>query len=215
MTGRTQVIVMAKAPRPGQVKTRLHPLLGPTGSARLAAGLLAHTLSVATASGLDVTVAYDPPDAAGDIGALMPPGVAIVPQRPGDLGERMAAAAADPLDRGRPVILIGTDAPTLRAETLRDAAERLQGADVVLGPTADGGYYLLGLSRPVPAIFELGAVWGGPTVFLDSLDAAAKSTATVSLLEMRRDLDTPDDAAALAADPELPVELRHLLDVGA
>ncbi|MDE3203613.1 MAG: TIGR04282 family arsenosugar biosynthesis glycosyltransferase [Acidobacteriota bacterium] len=215
MTGQPQVIVMAKAPRPGRVKTRLHPLLGPTGSARLAAGLLAHTVSVATASGFEVTVAYDPPDAADDISAFVPSGAGMVPQPPGDLGERMGAAATGPLSSGRPVILIGTDAPTLRVDTLCDAAERLERTDVVLGPAADGGYYLLGLSRPVPAIFALGAVWGGPTVLLDSLDAAAKEGATVSLLEIRRDLDTPDDAAALAADPDLPPELRQLLGVTA
>jgi hypothetical protein len=204
---------MAKAPRPGRVKTRLQPLLGAEGSARLAAELLAHTLAVAVSSGFDVTVAYDPPDAVDDIGAFLRPGVAILAQCDGDLGARMAAAAAEPLSHDRPAILIGTDAPTLRAETLWQAAERLQRTEIVLGPAADGGYYLVGLSRPVLEIFDLGPVWGGPTVLLDSLRAASKAGATVGLLEMRRDLDTPDDAAALAADPELPSNLRHLFTI--
>lgn len=185
MTGQAEIIVMAKAPRPGQVKTRLEPLLGPQGAARLAAGLLSHTVSMAAASGFDVIVAYDPPDALGDIRSLLPPGTRITPQSDGDLGQRMAAAAAGPFSQGRPVILIGTDAPTMRAATLLEAAARLQQVDAVFGPAADGGYYLVGLARPVPAIFALGAVWGGPTVLLDSLDTAARSGATVSLLETR------------------------------
>lgn len=206
---------MAKAPRAGRVKTRLQPLLGPQGAARLTARLLCHTVSVAAASGFDVVVACDPPEAAGEIRPLLPRDVRIMAQSGGDLGERMAAAAAGALSRGRPAILIGTDAPTMRPATLLEAAAHLQQVDTVFGPAADGGYYLVGLARPVPAVFALGPVWGGPTVLLDSLDAAAESGATVALLEMLRDLDTPDDAAALAADPDLPAELRHLLGVTA
>ncbi|MDE3203571.1 MAG: TIGR04282 family arsenosugar biosynthesis glycosyltransferase [Acidobacteriota bacterium] len=211
MTLEPSVLVMVKAPRAGRVKTRLDPLLGPQGCAWLAAALLTHTVSVAIASGFEVTVAYDPPDAREEVATLVPSGVGMVAQSGGDLGHRMATAAAGPLDRGRPAVLIGTDAPTLRAETLWEAAERLDRADVVIGPAADGGYYLVGLARAVPEVFRLGPIWGGPSVLVESLHAAAKAGASVSLLDMRRDLDTPEDAAALLADPDLPPAVRHVL----
>lgn len=213
MTLDPSVLVMVKAPQAGRVKTRLDPLLGPQGCARLAAALLTHTVSVAIDSGFEVTVAYDPPDAGEEVAALLPSGVGMVAQSEGDLGHRMAAAAAGPLDRGRPAILIGTDTPTLQADSLCQAAERLEDADVVIGPAADGGYYLIGLARPVPEIFRLGPIWGGPSVLVDSLHAAAGAGANVSLLDMRRDLDTPEDAAALLADPDVPPAIRRLLGV--
>lgn len=213
MTRAPSVIVMAKAPRAGRVKTRLHPLLGPQGCAQLAATLLAHTLTVAAASGFDVTVAYDPPDAAGDFSEWLSTGCRLLPQCQGDLGDRMAAAAAGPLGQGRPAILIGTDAPTLQVETLLEAAERLERADVAFGPAADGGYYLVGLARAVPEIFQLGPIWGGPSVLHESLHAASKAGVSVSILDMRRDLDTPQDVAALLADPALPPTVRQLLSV--
>ncbi len=206
---------MAKAPRPGHVKTRLAPLLGPDGCARLAAALIRHTVSVAVASGLEVTVAFDPPAGRAQIAALLPAGVGLESQAPGDLGQRMAAAAGAPLEKGRPVILIGTDAPTLTAATILMAARRLRRVDAVFGPAADGGYYLLGLARPAPALFDLGPRWGGPEVLEASLLAARRAGLSVSLLETRRDLDTPEDAAALAADECVPAEVRRLLGVGA
>ncbi|MDE3202636.1 MAG: TIGR04282 family arsenosugar biosynthesis glycosyltransferase [Acidobacteriota bacterium] len=209
------VVVMAKAPRPGHVKTRLAPLLGHDGCARLAAALLQHSVSVAVASGLEVTVAFDPPDGRAEIAALLPAGVGLEAQAPGDLGQRMAAAAARPLGQGHPVVLIGTDAPTLTSASLLAAARELRRVDAVFGPAADGGYYLLGLSRPAPGLFALGSRWGGPEVLDASLVAARRAGLSVSRLETRRDLDTPDDAAALAADERVPAGLRRLLGVGA
>jgi len=218
----TALLVMAKAPRAGTVNTRLHPLLGPAGSAALQRALLEHTCALAAGSGLATFVAYDPPDAAPEVAALVPPGVRLLPQGPGELGQRTGAASGQVAGTAPgPVLVIGVDAPTLtasllvRAATVLDAARgraaRDPGADadcaadVVLGPALDGGYYLIGLRRPQPSVFALDpGRWGGDQVRTDTLARLRAAGLRAHLLPVLRDLDTPDDAAALLADPGLP-----------
>ncbi len=217
----TALLVMAKAPRAGTVNTRLHPLLAPAGSAALQRALLEHTCALAAGSGLATFVAYDPPDAAAEFAALVPPGVRLLPQGPGDLGQRMAAAIGQVAGTAPgPVLVIGVDAPTLtasllvRAATVLDAArgrardpgaDADSAADVVLGPALDGGYYLIGLRRPQLSVFALDpGRWGGDQVRTDTLARLRAAGLRAHLLPVLRDLDTPDDAAALLADPGLP-----------
>ncbi len=113
--GRPAVLIMAKAPRPGVVKTRLHPMLGPDGCAALAEQLIRHTASVAAGvGGVTVFAAVDPPDALGEVSGLVPGSVRLLRQRGANLGERLATATSEVLGRGqRPVVVVGTDAPTL------------------------------------------------------------------------------------------------------
>lgn len=203
----TAVVVMAKAPRPGTVKTRLHPLLGPPGSAALQQVLLGHTCAVAAGTGLPTFLVFDPPGAAAQLATLVPETVTLLPQAAGDLGRRLAAAvdtvtAAIP----GPVIVIGVDAPTLTVSLLTDAVTALAtGTDAVLGPAADGGYYLIGLRRPTPTAFAIDpALWGGHRVLAATLDQLHRADLRTALLPALRDLDTPDDAAALLTDPALP-----------
>jgi len=89
----TALLVRAKAPGAGLVNTGLHPLLGPAGSAALQRALLEHACALAAGSGLATFVAYAPPDAAPEVAALVPPGVRLLPQGPGELGQRMGAAS--------------------------------------------------------------------------------------------------------------------------
>lgn len=205
---------MAKAPRPGTVKTRLTPLLGPDGCARLQAALLARTATLAHDAAPGSTwLAFDPPEAAGEIRALVPADVRLFPQVAGQLGVRLTAATETVLDRRPgPLLVIGTDAPTLSTAILDLAATALCGHDVVFGPALDGGYYLVGLRRPCPEVFAIDAsLWSGPDVLAASRVAAERAGLTVGLLPALRDLDTPADAAALRADPGLPPGIVALL----
>ncbi len=207
---------MARAPEPGQTKTRLHPLLGPDGCARLQSALIRHgaRLAAAVPPGAAL-VCHTPADAAKAFGPLVDGGVALFPQRGADLGERMAnAVAVAAARRDAPVVIIGTDCPVLDAGHLRSADAHLgRGCDVVFGPARDGGYYLVALARPAPEVFDLPpSAWGGPDVLELSRHAAAAAGLTVGLIRTEDDLDTPTDAAAMLADPRLPPDIARLLD---
>lgn len=208
-------LVIARAPRPGQCKTRLEPLLGPEGCARLQAGLVRRAAEWAAAAAPGAAfVAFDPVDGEAELRALVPEEVRLFPQVEGDLGDRLAAA----IDRvfaehGGPVLTIGVDVPRLdaghAAAALSDLADE---CDVTLGPALDGGYYLIGLREPRPSLFALPTeAWGGPDVWLLTIEAAQSARLSLGLLRAERDLDTPSDAQALLADPALPADVASLL----
>lgn len=209
---RPSVVVMTRAPLPGATKTRLTPLLGHRGCARLHRALIEHTLAAAAGAvgAARVVVAVDPPGHLDTVGALarpIAPGGELIAQTGDDLGQRMAAASAAAHARhGGPVVVVGTDLPTLTAAIITDALGCLQdGRDVVFGPAIDGGYYLVALTRPAPELFTLpAAMWGGPDVLAASLARAADAGLRVAQLAPRRDLDTPEDLAALAGAGLLP-----------
>jgi rSAM/selenodomain-associated transferase 1 len=202
------VLIMARAPRAGAVKTRLEPLLGAQGCARLQAGMIDRTVRLAerVAPGR-CWLALDGPSG-------VPASVRVLRQRGGDLGARMHDAVEQVCgERPGPVLVIGTDVPTLQARHLRTAARMLAGdVDAVFGPALDGGYYLIGLRRPCAAVFAIDrALWGGPDVLAASLAAVEAIGLRTGLLEPLRDLDTPQDAHALLADGSLPDDLARLL----
>ncbi|NUS53658.1 MAG: glycosyltransferase [Streptomycetaceae bacterium] len=207
-------LVMAKAPRPGTVKTRLHPLLGPAGCAALQAALIAHTTALTCGEGLPTFLAVDPPDQIAATRRLVPPGVRLFAQDAGHLGQRLTAAVREVFARhGGPLVVVGTDAPTLAPGLLRAAVTVLAGgADVALGPALDGGYYLIGLRAPHTRVFELDPrLWSGDRVLAATLALAERAGLAVELLTPLRDLDTPADAAAFLGDPALPAEIADRL----
>jgi hypothetical protein len=215
MTGAPTILVMAKTPRPGSVKTRLHPLLGPDGCSVLQAALLAHAVSTALATGRRVVVAFDPPDALGQIRELIADlgAVELIPQCGGHLGERMTTAADDALPDGGHLAVIGTDAPTLTADLLTRAFTALEsGSSAVIGPALDGGYYLLGLRWPAPDAFAIDpALWSGEHVADATMARLRRAPGRAAQLPVLRDLDTPEDAAALISDPLLPPAIARAL----
>lgn len=208
MSRQPSVLIMARAPQAGAVKTRLEPLLGAQGCARLQAGLVDRTLRLAEqlAPGWCWLALDEPSD--------VPGAARVLRQRGGDLGARMRDAVEQVYsEQAGPVLVIGTDVPNLAARHLRAAARMLADrVDVVFGPAIDGGYYLIGLRRPFPAVFAIDpALWGGPEVLAASVAAADSAGLRAGLLEPLRDLDTPEDAHALLADGALPEELARLL----
>ncbi|MBQ1095349.1 TIGR04282 family arsenosugar biosynthesis glycosyltransferase [Streptomyces sp. b94] len=204
---------MAKTPRPGTVKTCLHPLLGPQRCAEPQAELIRHTLAVSTARTPRTYLAYATDDGEDAIGTAVPAGVRLLSQRGEDLGARLAAAVTDAFaDGAGPLLVIGTDAPTLTEDHLSAAFTALQRHDVTLGPALDGGYYLLGVRAPHTTLFALDPdVWSTDRVLAATRALAAGEGLSLRLLRPLRDLDTPEDAAALLTDPALPTPIAALL----
>jgi rSAM/selenodomain-associated transferase 1 len=161
MAEAVHVAVFARAPEPGRAKTRLIPALGARGAARLQRALTRRALDTAIRAGLGPVTLWCAPDARHRFFRALTrvAGVACRAQPAGDLGERMLAAFRWHCVRG-PLLLIGTDCPALTAADLRAAARVLRdGDDAVFLPAEDGGYVLVGLRQPRPALFE-SIAWG-------------------------------------------------------
>src|SRR5690349_1288683 len=151
-----RVAVFAKAPVPGQVKTRLVPLLGAEGAARLHEELVLRSLGVAADAGIGGVELWCAPDSAHPFFSRCAArfGARLRDQRGVDLGSRMAEAFRAALCDNAALVLIGSDCPTLTPQSLRDAASALESNDAVLAPAEDGGYVLVGLSGPDHGIFD-------------------------------------------------------------
>jgi rSAM/selenodomain-associated transferase 1 len=191
------VIIVTKQPQPGKVKTRLCPPLSPENAAALSEAFLRDTIdTVSRVSECDLIIGYSPLASIDWFRDLIPC-VLLIPQGDGNLGERMRRLAGDVFERGYDqVFLIGTDTPHLNAERLEEAFALLTPNGVVLGPSEDGGYYLLGLSKPNPALFE-NIDWSTDQVFSQTKERAAACRLSVKLLPKERDIDTPKDLAWL------------------
>lgn len=199
----TQIVIFAKYPSAGQVKTRLIPALGADKAAQLAARLLQHTLTQALDSGYPVELCGSPAAEHPCWQSLsLPAAVQQSSQCDGDLGARIAQAAQRVLATQRNVILIGTDCPSLDATTLQDAAEKLEQHlaqhDAVIIPASDGGYVLLGLRRFDQSLFE-GIAWSSATVCADTLQRLQDLGWSVSILPTLHDIDEPEDLQHLPA----------------
>ncbi|MGD8207766.1 MAG: TIGR04282 family arsenosugar biosynthesis glycosyltransferase [Thiohalocapsa sp.] len=194
----SRILLFAKAPVPGAVKTRLIPVLGPDGAARLQAELLRDTVARLTSAGLAPVELWCAPTTGhpifDELGAMT--ATTLHRQPEGDLGARLLHAAADALTRAEKVVLIGCDCPELGPAYLHQALQALAHAEVdaVLGPAADGGYVLLGIRRAEPRLFSEIA-WGGKRV-ADTTRARIDALGWRRVeLPVLRDLDRPDDLA--------------------
>lgn len=201
ISGEPTIILMAKAPRAGRVKTRLCPPLSPSGAAALYHCFLRDSIAlVRSVTGARPVVAYAPRRARRFFAAQCP-GFRLVPQRGPDLGARLAGAFATVFADGPPAALaVGADTPTLPAALVRRALALLADGrrDVVLGPSADGGYYLIGLRAARPELFA-GVPWGTSAVLAETLRRAADAELRVACLPPWSDVDTPSDLALMAA----------------
>jgi len=188
---------MARHPVAGRVKTRLAAALGADAACALYRAFVLDLAERLGAMPYAVTWAYTPPDA--PFPELLP-GAGCRPQRGRDLGERLTGAIGEEFAAGPgPVIAIGADAPHIPAAALAEAAAALaHGADVVLGPAADGGYYLIGLGRPAPDLFA-GIAWGTAGVLEATLARAGAAGLAPHLLPPSFDVDQPADLARLRA----------------
>jgi len=196
------VFVFAKFPEPGAVKTRMMPPLTATEAAELhRASLLAVLETLRAVGGINVTLAVTPDDRVDALAALVAgQDVACRSQGDGDLGRRLARATNGAFSGGAEgVLLLGADSPTLPGAILSEAVARLVQREAVLGPCVDGGYYLLGLPRPMPTLFDR-ITWGGSDVADQTRRRAVAANMPLRELPLWYDLDRYADLARGARD---------------
>lgn len=189
-----RILIFAKEPQAGFSKTRLIPALGAQGAAALALRLLTHTLNETIASEVGpVELCVTPWSTEAAWRALgVPQSVALMDQGEGDLGARMARAAARTLAAGESVLLVGTDCPQLNTDQLQQAAKALRTADATLIPALDGGYVLLGLNRFDATLFS-DITWSTSTVASVTLERLRLLGWSVKPLAALPDIDEPAD----------------------
>ena len=197
-TDDAHLIVFGRYPRVGTTKTRLIPALGPAGAAALQKRLAEKTVATARQAamriGARLVFCHDGGNEKQLYQWLGGRPIRYVAQACGDLGRRMHLAMQRAFDgNARRVVLVGTDIPGLTTEMLEQAFSALHEKDLVFGPSIDGGYWLVGTTKPVN-IFD-GIIWSRPDVLEKSLALARKKGMTSHLLAPLNDLDTPDDLA--------------------
>ncbi len=212
------VLIMARAPRRGEVRRALEPLLGVDGCMALQAALIAQAAAWAhDVAPRGVHVAHDPPDAGPELRPLVGGAAAIFPQNGDGIAGRLADAAARVFARSRrPLVVIWPDLPRLRPAHAAAALGDLDaGCDLVLGPAIDGGLYLIAIPKPLPQLFGLPEqAWRSPDVMTFSMAAAKEMGLEVGILRAERALHRPADVRAAVADPLLPRGLARILRRG-
>jgi uncharacterized protein len=194
------IIIMAKVPIAGSVKTRLQPEFTPDESAELAACFLLDSLKKAQLFTENTILSYSPRGGETTLRELIGDAVTTIVQSGEDLGERISHSFeivfAQDFDS---VLMIGTDSPTLSIEILETAFSALKTADSVIGETFDGGFYLIGLHQSNHKIFK-DIEWSTPKVFSQTNDNLEKLGLNVSRLPILYDIDTPEDIELLMSD---------------
>ena len=195
MKTKCHVIVFAKAPIPGEVKTRLAPLLCPSRAAALHKALVLHCLNTAVASALGPVELWCAPSAEHPFfrECSRQFRVKLLQQTDGDVGRRMAHAFEETLRNARYILLMGTDCPSLTESDLIEGFSSLQrGSDAVLSPAEDGGYVLIGLRRYAPALFS-GISWGTESAMDETRTRLRELGWRWHELPTRWDVDRPED----------------------
>jgi len=223
---RLAIIVMAKYPTPGKVKTRLMAELTAQQAADVHAVFLRHICArLARLNSAELVLCFDPPDKAGAFRQLLDlPNLTLLEQCPGDLGTRIAAASAALFARHERLLFLGVDSPDLPLAHLFKAAELTEQAPVSLSPTIDGGYWSLGLSRGVqvePLLHDI--PWSSGQEAMATLKSAEVLGLTSVTGLAWDDVDHPPDLRRLlerlgrsdvAADQQLLSNLGHVLPAG-
>jgi rSAM/selenodomain-associated transferase 1 len=195
------VVVLAKAPRPGLVKTRMTPPLSPEQAAELYAHMLDDVLEataeIAHALDLDAALCVHPPESCAEIAQRAPTRFRVLAQRGSGLGERMARAAAEAAATGsRRILLRGSDNPLLGRSHFEQALGELDEHDLVLSPDRDGGYGLVGMTAPHAGLFD--HPMSTDSVLDETVANARQLGLRVKLLEQSSDFDTIEDLRELA-----------------
>jgi hypothetical protein len=198
VAGARVLAILTRAPS-SRGKSRLFAALGCTPDPALLSALLLDTLDAAAVSGVKRVIAVTPAAACDEVSAIVPPDVIVIPQADGDLGARMQAAFGSLLNRGATAVaIIGSDLPDIDRGLVGAAFDTLahDPDSLVVGPAADGGYYLIAATR-VPPVFD-GIEWGSARVLEQTVAAAIGAGLRVSLLDVARDVDTPADLRRVA-----------------
>ncbi|MBM2841996.1 MAG: hypothetical protein HW412_2524 [Bacteroidetes bacterium] len=189
------LIIFAKMPRPGEVKTRLGKTMGMHEAARVYAELAERTFQVGRdlgRQGCKVFLFYDPSASETNVRDWVKEEFLFIPQQGDTLGERMHHAFDVTFQQGTErTVIVGTDIPDLELALLQEAFDMLGSHDVVVGPTTDGGYYLLGMKPPTKDIFS-GIAWSTPVVYADTVRRIGRLGLSLSVLRELVDIDTEE-----------------------
>jgi uncharacterized protein len=192
----SQLIVFTRYPKPGKTKTRMIPILGKEGAATLQRQMTEHTLKHAIQLQQILSISITIYFVSGDEQLMqnwLGNKFSYQRQREGDLGQRMQGAFEEAFrSQMSKVIIIGTDCPELDRNILADAFDALDRHNLVLGPAVDGGYYLIGLNRFIPELFQ-GIHWGTAEVFAQTQNIARQLGLNVYNLPALNDIDRPED----------------------
>lgn len=196
-----ELILLAKAPIPGRVKTRLQPDYSAIQAARIATVLIHATAKLVAGSWPGVISLYASPDTRHPLFRKLAAkyGFRLDRQDDGDLGQRMAVALGEGIARAGAAAVMGCDVPQCDWETLDEANDRVARGRHVLGPTVDGGYYFIGMPRVHAGLFE-GIEWGRAGVLEATLARAQLLGIEFDLLPELRDIDSADDLRAVARE---------------
>jgi len=194
-TSRDRLIIFGRYPVPGRTKTRLIPALGPAGAAdlqrRLTEDVLETVRRFARSREIEVEICFSG-GSKQKMRLWLGSDATLSRQAPGNLGERMQAAFLDAFQKGADrVVLLGTDIPQLRTDHLEQAFDALAENDLVIGPSTDGGYWLIGANHPVDLF--AGIKWGTDSVFGQTLALAKEQGLRVKTLSPLKDIDTAED----------------------
>ncbi len=214
--------VMVKPPLPGTVKTRLMPPLAPAEAAGLYRAFIADIFTTlegleAPAAGLDLFAAAAPPAAPADFQGLVPSGAGFFLQQGYGLGERILSVFKGLEERGYArALVMGSDSPDMPSRLIGEACAALSdpGADVVIGPAEDGGYYLIGASLPMEEALFRDIPWSGPAVLEKTIERAREAGLALRLLETWHDIDRPEDLAFLLGSQGAPRSRAFLEALG-
>ena len=215
--------IFAKFWEPGKVKTRLAGSIGELKAAKVYEAFVAATIARLSSIDCHRTIAYSPADDAtrAEFEAAEITNWSLVPQAEGDLGQRMRSYFDSQFAAGaKRVLLLGTDSPNVPLVEVQEAFEHLKTSEVVLGPSSDGGYYLIGAANQTPPIFE-DIPWSSPEVFSTTVDRLQEVGLSYEQLDPWYDVDEMFDLHQLIEDlqderddePSLEVLLRHVLEV--
>ncbi|MBS4538040.1 TIGR04282 family arsenosugar biosynthesis glycosyltransferase [Clostridium sp. D2Q-11] len=190
------LILMTRIPIPGKTKTRLMSILSADECAALHRAFLMDLFLLfdKLKDSIDIYLTYTPEDSFHIIEGIIPKHIRVFPQRGETLGDKMRNAIDDVLDKGYDcTCLMGADIPQISEESILDAFNKLEEKDCVIGPTFDGGYYLIGMKEMNNKIFDGKLKWGNKTVLEGTMDILNSCESMVALGDKYRDIDTKED----------------------
>jgi len=195
-----QLIIFTRYPEPGKTKTRLIPALGAEGAANLQFQMTEATMTKAQKLSNMMSLLVEIRFAGGNLQLMknwLGADLKYEEQGKGDLGERITRAFASAFEQGiNSVVVIGTDCPSLSTEIMLEAFTKLTESDVIIGPATDGGYYLIGLKKIIPELFQ-GINWGTSEVLSKTVATAENLNLVIDYLPELSDIDRPEDLEKL------------------
>lgn len=199
MRNQSIILLFVRAPVKGKIKSRLGSAIGEDAALELYRNFVLDTIDAIVKSGHPFRIFFHPPDAGEALASWLGPHFHYIPQAGDDLGENMERAFRKVFTEGfTRAVLLGSDIPDVTPAVLNEAIESLGTNDVVMGPAADGGYYLIGCNRGsfLPNVFH-GIVWGTSTVFRETMGILHEASLRVHLVPEWQDVDTKDDLKSL------------------